>query len=202
MGPVEAEETRDVYPAGKAGLRRRLLDQRARLTAHEKDAAGPALRDRVLALAGPRAGRTVAAYVSTASEPDTAPLLTAFVTGGTTVLLPVLLADGDLDWARYGGPQDLQPARFGLLEPVGPRLGVGAVAAAELVVVPALAVDSSGRRLGRGGGSYDRALARVPDGRLVVALLYDHELLSTVPADAHDHAVSAVVTPVRTVAFG
>ena len=74
-------------------------------------------------------------------------------------------------------------------------LGVQTVAEADLVLVPALAVGADGTRLGRGGGSYDRALARVPAGVPVVALLYDGELLPAVPSEPHDRRVTAVVTP-------
>jgi 5-formyltetrahydrofolate cyclo-ligase len=62
-------------------------------------------------------------------------------------------------------------------------------------VVPALAVDRRGSRLGRGGGSYDRALARVPAGRPVLALLYDGECPEVVPTEPHDRRVTVAVTP-------
>ncbi|MBM0260688.1 5-formyltetrahydrofolate cyclo-ligase, partial [Micromonospora sp. 4G55] len=77
----------------------------------------------------------------------------------------------------------------------GPRLGRAAIGEAELVVVPALAVDHRGLRLGRGGGSYDRALARVPGRVLIVALLHDGELVEALPAQPHDRPVHAVITP-------
>ena len=89
-----------------------------------------------------------------------------------------------------------------MLEPGGPRLGKGAIATADVVIVPALAVDPRGGRLGQGGGSYDRALARTRDGTLVVALLHDDELLAeAVPTAGHDRPVGAVVTPRRVVRF-
>jgi 5-formyltetrahydrofolate cyclo-ligase len=72
---------------------------------------------------------------------------------------------------------------------------VTAVARADLVIVPALAVDHRGTRLGRGGGSYDRALARVGPGVQTLALLYDGELLAEIPADAHDQRVRLVARP-------
>jgi 5-formyltetrahydrofolate cyclo-ligase len=109
------------------------------------------------------------------------------------VLLPVLLPDGDLDWAVFAGALAAGPR--GLLQPPGPRLGVDAVRNAALVVVPALAVDRSGMRLGRGGGSYDRVLARLAVDVVTVALLNDGELLDAVPAEAHDRPVRAVITP-------
>ena len=76
--------------------------------------------------------------------------------------------------------------RRGLREPDGAAAGLDAVAGADVVAGPGLAVDARGTRLGRGGGSYDRALPRVPAGRPVVALLYDGELLPVVPSEPHD----------------
>ena len=98
------------------------------------------------------------------------------------MLLPLLLPDGDLDWASYEGPDSLRPGPRGLTEPAEPPRGVTAVSSADLVLVPALAVDHSGLRLGRGGGSYDRALARVGAQVPTVALLYDTELVPVLPA--------------------
>ena len=108
------------------------------------------------------------------------------------VLLPVLLPDGDLDWAEYDGMTRRTPR--GLLEPGGPRQGPEVIAEVPLIVVPALAVSRDGVRMGRGGGSYDRVLARAPHAR-TVALLHDGELLDTVPGEPHDQRVRAVVTP-------
>ena len=125
----------------------------------------------------------VASYLGFGNEPFVPPQL--------GWLLPVLLADDDLDWARYDG--QLAPGRRGLLEPVGPRLGVEAITECDLVLVPALRVDRAGNRLGKGGGSYDRALARATG--LTVALLHDDELVDAVPHDAHDVPVKAVATP-------
>jgi 5-formyltetrahydrofolate cyclo-ligase len=83
----------------------------------------------------------------------------------------------------------------GLLEPVAPRLGPAAVATADVVLTPGLAVDRTGMRLGRGGGSYDRALGRVPVGTFTCTLLHDGELVERVPAAPHDRRVAAAVTP-------
>ncbi len=82
-----------------------------------------------------------------------------------------------------------------LRQPTGERLGVDAIREASLVIVPAVAVDRSGVRLGRGGGSYDRVLARLDRVTLTVALLYDGELVESVPAEPHDRTVQAAITP-------
>jgi 5-formyltetrahydrofolate cyclo-ligase len=138
---------------------------------------------------------TVAAYYSIGAEPDTRRLVYALWKRGTYVLLPVMLADGDLDWASYEGPDSLVKAARGLMEPGEPVRGVEAAARADLVLVPALAVDRAGNRLGRGGGSFDRALARVAASIPVIAVLYDDELKPHVPAEPHDRKVTAIARP-------
>jgi 5-formyltetrahydrofolate cyclo-ligase len=162
------------------------------MPAEQRAVAGRQLRDAVLELPELQMAGTVAAYVSVGTEPDTRGLIFALWKRGSYVLLPVLQPDGDLDWASYEGPDSLAAGPRGLLEPTEPRRGVTAVTSADLVIVPALAVDRTGMRLGRGGGSYDRALARVGQGILTVALLYAGELISLVPAGAHDQPVRAV----------
>lgn len=181
--------------ARKTALRDRLLTDRNRRPLSEVGEVARTLAAHLLATPEVRRAATVAAYVSVGTEPGTGPLLDGLTAAGKRVLLPVLLPDGDLDWAVYDGPRGLAPARLGLLEPVGPRLGPDAVATADVVLVPALAVDQAGVRLGRGGGSYDRALARVPAGTFVCALLHDDELVEKVPRAEHDRAVTAVATP-------
>lgn len=139
-----------------------------------------------------RRAATVACYVSIGTEPGTGPLLDALVSAGKRVLLPCLLPDNDLDWAAYSG--SLVRAARGLLEPPGERLGAEAIAYADVVLLPGLAVDTRGFRMGRGGGSYDRALARVPVGTLTCVLLYPWEVGVDVPVEAHDRAVLAAAT--------
>jgi 5-formyltetrahydrofolate cyclo-ligase len=135
----------------------------------------------------------VAAYVPLPGEPGGPELPDALAEVCGRLLLPVLLPDKDLDWAVYTGT--LAAATRGLREPPGPRLGTDAIAGAPLVIVPALAVDRRGVRLGRGGGSYDRALARVGAGARVVAVVFEEELLDEVPEQPHDRRVDVVVTP-------
>jgi 5-formyltetrahydrofolate cyclo-ligase len=184
-----------VLAAEKAALRTRLLAARGRLTPEQRATAGRALRDAILALPETQMAGTVAAYYSIASEPETHALVFALWKRGSYVLLPVLRPDLDLDWASYEGPDSLRPGPRGLAEPAEPPRGSDSVARADLVIVPALAVDRRGVRLGRGGGSYDRALARVGSQVPTVTLLYDSELLDEVPSGPHDQRVRLVAQP-------
>ncbi|MGP7999731.1 MAG: 5-formyltetrahydrofolate cyclo-ligase [Streptosporangiaceae bacterium] len=179
----------------KAALRGRLLAARRALSPAELAAAGRSIRDAVLDLPETQMAGTVAGYYSVGTEPGTHGLLFALWKRGSYVLLPVLLPDGDLDWASYEGPDSLRPGPRGLLEPTEPARGPSAVCSADLVLVPALAVDQSGLRLGRGGGSYDRALARVGGQVPTIALVYDAELVPAVPAGPHDQRVRMVARP-------
>jgi 5-formyltetrahydrofolate cyclo-ligase len=179
----------------KVALRRQLSARRQETNDIERTASAKSLRETVLSLPEIQMAGTVAAYVSVGTEPETRGLIYALWKRGTYVLLPLLLADYDLDWASYEGPDSLAGGPRGLLQPTEPPRGVQAVASADLVIVPALAVDRLGRRLGRGGGSYDRALARVGPAVPTVALIYDHELLDEVPAGRHDQPVRMVARP-------
>ena len=179
----------------KAVLRTRLLTARAARPQEQRTAAGRAIRDALLERPEVQMAGTIAAYYSVGAEPDTRGLLFALWKRGSYVLLPLLRPDGDLDWASYEGPESLVPGPRGLLEPGEPPRGPGAVARADVVLAPALAVDRAGNRLGRGGGSYDRALARVGPLVPLIALVYDAELLDRVPAEPHDVKVRAAVSP-------
>jgi 5-formyltetrahydrofolate cyclo-ligase len=184
MGPV----TVDATSTGKTALRRRLLDaRRARRSDRDPETEATALADHASALVQAHTnGRVcrVAAYESLLTEPSTRVLVEQLVAEGYEVIVPITLADRDLDWRMAGSTEPL---------------GRNAIHAAEVIVAPALAVDRDGNRLGRGGGSYDRALARRRPDALVVALLYDDELLEpgAVPTEAHDVAVDVAVTPSR-----
>jgi 5-formyltetrahydrofolate cyclo-ligase len=190
-------EDRDAPPVdgAKLALRDQLLTARGRHSLLKVGEAGRAIAQHLLATTEVRRAATVAAYVSRGHEPGTGPLIDAVRDSGRHVILPVVLPDKDLDWGRYTGADDLADAPFGLLEPTPPYLGVDAVGTADVVLVPALAVDRTGMRLGRGAGCYDRALARVPVGTFVCALLYDDEVLDAVPSAPHDRRVTAVATP-------
>ncbi|MFJ3867929.1 5-formyltetrahydrofolate cyclo-ligase [Streptomyces nigra] len=192
----------DGAESAKRTLRRELLAVRGGLTPDDVRESATALAERALRLAELAQAGTVAAYVSVGSEPGTLALLDALRARGVRVLLPALLPDNDLDWGPYTGRDGLvrvqHGGRMALFEPPGPHLGPDAVTEADAVLLPGLAVDARGMRLGRGGGSYDRVLARLEsagaDPALVV-LLYDTEVVAHVPEEPHDRPVHAVVTP-------
>ena len=188
----EAEKSR----TAKLALRSRMLTDRRALSPDERRARASQLQDQILSWVRREHPAVIAAYVPVGPEPGGADLPFVLAAAGVRVILPVLLPDNDLDWAVFTG--SLAPGPRGLSEPGGERLGVDGIRSASLILVPALAVDRAGRRLGRGGGSYDRALeraARPGAAPPAVALLHDGELVEAVPAEAHDRPVQGVITP-------
>lgn len=185
----------------KTALRDQLVTGRHRRPLTEVGEAAEGIAAVLLAHPAVRRAATVAAYVSVGNEPGTTLLLDRLREAGKRVLLPVTLRDLDLDWAVYGGPESLAAARFGLLEPTTSPLGRDAIATPDVVLVPAMAVSWQGYRIGKGGGCYDRALARVPTGTFTCVLVYDDELGVDVPVEPHDRPVTAAATPTRVVSL-
>jgi 5-formyltetrahydrofolate cyclo-ligase len=127
----------------------------------------------------------VAIYSSLPVEPPTDALARMLHARNVRVIVPETLPDLDLEWheLRADGSQ-------------GPRLGLGGIETALLILAPALAVDHTGTRLGQGGGCYDRALVRRGANAVVVAIVNDEEFAAEpLPFDAHDVRVDAVITP-------
>lgn len=176
----------DSPDGSKAALRAGLLAARRARPADELARARAGIRALVIARFG--GARVVAGYEPLRTEPGSVELLAAFAELGARVIVPVTLPDRDLDWTIWDGP--------------GAPLGVDAISEADVVVVPALAVAADGTRLGRGGGSYDRALARVPAGVPTVALVFEGEVLPALPRDDWDVPVGAAATPTGWVRLG
>ncbi len=191
-------DTPSALPDPAAGAKLALRDQlgtaRKRVPLAEVVHRAEQIADHALAIPEVARAASVGLYVSMGHEPGTGVLLDRLLALRKRVLLPVVLPNLDLDWAAYTGPGSLAPARMGLLEPTGARLGVEAVATCDAVLVPGVGVDRTGMRLGRGGGCYDRALARVPVGTFVAVVLYSDEIIDQVPSSAHDLPVGAAIT--------
>jgi 5-formyltetrahydrofolate cyclo-ligase len=181
----------------KMALRVVLRSRRRAMDPGRVREAAAAMTRAVLARPELVGAQTVALYVSYGTEPGTQALREELRTRGLRVLLPVLLDDDDLDWAEDTGDADLVHPLRGPAAPRGARLGTEAIRTADLVIVPGLAVDRDGVRLGQGGGSYDRALTRVAATVPVLVLVHDGEVLEPggVPADLHDRRVTGWVAP-------
>lgn len=177
----------------KADLRAELLARRSTMTEADRAAAAGAIAQHAAAVPALVRARHVAVYLSMASEPGTGPLIEALLARGAEVVAPISLPDHTLDWAVVEPGAPTTTASIGMAEPTGPRRGPDTPATCDLIVLPALAVDHSGHRLGRGAGYYDRALTGVDVPRC--ALVFAHELLPEVPFEDHDVPMQMALTP-------
>ncbi|QTE28955.1 5-formyltetrahydrofolate cyclo-ligase [Pengzhenrongella sicca] len=192
-GVLDAEDAKDELRAAIRSARQSRSERR-------RQEAGQAFADVLDTIPELRDARCVAVYAARPTEPSTGPLLERLAGRGVRIILPVLGTGLQRDWAAYGGADDLRQRAPGRPpEPGTAHLGAQALADADVVIAPALAVDTSGARLGQGGGWYDRALEHARPGTPVVALVYACEVYDAgsrpLPRQGHDRLVDAVATP-------
>ncbi|OBJ00051.1 5-formyltetrahydrofolate cyclo-ligase [Mycobacterium alsense] len=183
--------------ASKAVLRGQLLAARRRVADDVRAAEARALTERLEAVVDGEG--TVCAYVPVAAEPGSTEMLDVLLRRCARVLLPVARTGADgtplpLRWGEYR-PGALVPGPWGLLEPPDPLLPADALGHAGLLIVPALAVDRRGVRLGRGRGFYDRSLADRDPAARVIAIVRDDEFVDELPAEPHDVPMTHALTP-------
>ena len=193
---VDGDEVEDV----KERLRVAIRDARKTRSPRRRDEAAQALAHVVLTIPAVAEARCVSVYAARSTEPGTGVLLEELAARGVRVLMPVLGSGLQRDWAEYAGADDLRERAPGRPpEPGGPTFGPEALGDADVVIAPALAVDTSGARLGQGGGWYDRALEHIRPGVPVVALVFPEELYDAdvrpLPRERHDRAIDVVATP-------
>jgi 5-formyltetrahydrofolate cyclo-ligase len=184
----------------KEALRSAVRAARRARSERRRQEAAELFADVVAAIPAVASAGCVALYAARPGEPETGPLLERLAAAGTRVILPVLGTGLQRDWATYAGAHDLRQRAPGRPpEPGTPELGPQALADADVVIAPAVAVDTSGARLGQGGGWYDRALEHARPGVPVIAMVYAEEVYDAeqrpLPRLAHDRGVDAVATP-------
>ncbi len=183
----------------KTALRERLLAARRLVDDEIRADEARSLTEHVAVVMD--SGSTVCAYVPMGAEPGSIAMLDAVLARAGRVLLPVARTTADdspvaLQWGEYR-PGQLVAARFGVLEPAGPWLPAAALEEASVVLVPALAVDRTGVRLGRGRGFYDRTLVHRGGRARLIAVVRDEELLGELPREPHDVPMTHALTPGR-----
>ena len=184
----------------KRALRAELRERRQNLTTTERQTATAGITRNLVDLVTDLSARSVSAYLSTTTEPDTRPFLNWAHAQGVRVLLPISREDGLLDWTTGDGESETE-GLFGLPEPVGDLLGPIAINDVDLILVPAAAVDATGMRMGWGRGYFDKTLGSMEKCPPVYAVLFDGEVVEEVPRERHDQPVDGAVTPARIVQF-
>jgi 5-formyltetrahydrofolate cyclo-ligase len=182
----------------KRALRAELRERRQLFSDAQREAAASAIGEQLDALIDSLGARTVSCFLSTTTEPGTRDFVRRAVRRGIRVLLPVTRADGLLDWAVANDTDEVAEGRHGLPEPTGEVLGPIAVNDVDLMIIPAAAVDMTGMRLGWGRGYFDKTIGSMERCPPVYAVIYDSEVLDSLPREVHDQPVTGVVTPTRT----
>ena len=146
------------------------------------------------------AANSIASYFSYGYEPETHDLNQLIFDSGRTIYLPRMLPDKNLEWIQWDGVAPTLTKKQKFFEPTGPALADDEINSIEVIIIPALHVDRDGNRLGQGGGSYDRALAKMSGWK--IALVHSGEMTSEpIPHDIHDQKVDAATTPELIVRF-
>jgi 5-formyltetrahydrofolate cyclo-ligase len=184
--------------SSKKELRRAVLTARKQLDAETLELRAVQFAEQLDSYAVAHGAHTVTLYASVGDEPGTRLALDRLHARGIRILLPVLLPDLDLDWADYT-PDEWEDSRMGLVHPTSAPLGVEAIKEADIIFCPGVAGSPLGHRLGRGGGCYDRALARARPGAIRSLVVYNENVVGDVPVDDHDQPVDVIITPTRVI---
>lgn len=191
----------DAIVSAKRALRADLRERRQLLSQSARDAAAAGVRTQLDALVERFDARSISCFLSTTTEPGTREFVQDAVARGIRVLLPVMRADGLLDWAVATADGEITEGLLGIPEPVGELLGPIAVNDVDLMVIPAAAIDRTGMRLGWGRGYFDKTLGSMERCPPVYAVVYDSEFVDEVPSDTRDERVTGLVTPTQTITF-
>lgn len=185
----------------KRALRAELRERRQLLSPPQREAAAAGIAAQLDALVADHGATSVSCYLSSTAEPGTWEFVQSAVQRGIRVLLPITRADGLLDWAVADDSGHIAEGLFGLPEPAGEVLGPIAVNDVDLMIIPAAAIDLDGTRLGWGRGYFDKTIGSMEGCPPVYAVVYDSEVLDSLPCEVHDQPVNGVVTPTRTIAI-
>jgi len=182
----------------KRALRAELRERRQLLSDAQRESAAEAIGTRLDELVDSIGARSISCFLSTTTEPGTRDFVTRAVRRGIRVLLPVTRADGLLDWAVATDDGEIAEGLHGLPEPTGEVLSPMAVNDVDLMIIPAAAVDRTGMRMGWGRGYFDKTIGSMQKCPPVYAVIYDSEVLDSLPREVHDQPVTGVVTPTQT----
>ena len=174
----------------KTALRRTALLARRSLSDDQRRTAAAAVAERLLGMRRLHAARNVLLYAATADELDVTSVAAPLRDAGVRTLFPRVRGD-ELELVAATDLLNLRLGYRGIREPVGPAIDPDVV---DVAVVPGVAFDVHGGRLGHGGGHYDRLLAALPEDRLAIGVCFACQVVPRVPLEPHDLPVDVVVT--------
>ena len=185
----------------KRALRAEVRERRRIMTQTERELAASGLLGQLQSLVLDHEAKSLSCYLNTTDEPPTREFIDWAQERGIRVLLPVARDDGLMDWAPYDAGLEAVDSS-GMPMPTTEVLGPIAISDVDLMLIPAAAIATDGMRLGWGRGYFDRTLGSLTKRPPVYAVVFDHEVVDSVPRENHDQAVDGVVTPARSISFG
>ena len=185
----------------KKALRAEIRERRRIMTGPERESAAAGLMQNLQELVTSHSATSISCYLSVNDEPPTRDFIDWALHHGIRVLLPVAREDGLMDWAPYEAGDEAIDA-YGMPMPTTANLGPIALSEVDLILIPAASIGKDGMRLGWGRGYFDRTLGSLTKRPPVYAVVYDHEVVESVPTENHDQAVDGVVTPERIIQVG
>ena len=185
----------------KGAVRTQMRRLREGLAPADREERSGRIAERLRRLEAFWRARRVLFYAADGGEVETLPLLERWIEGGRKVILPRVEGE-TMILVEVDGLKDLAPGYRGLLEPRSDRGRVVPWEEVEVALVPGLAFDLEGNRLGRGGGHYDRTLARIGSKVFKIGLAFDFQVVDRLPVEARDVPVDCVVTESRMIEAG
>ena len=178
----------------KAELRAFVRLTRAARSSNEMSSASTDFQRFLVYLSDQYGWRRIAAFIPTPTEPPIAHGLNTLVKAGVSVIVPVSVADGLLDWVELA-PDAISSTTKDIMGMPIPSTGVSTSPSdLDAVLIPAAAVDRDGNRLGWGKGFYDRFLPSIDGDPLLIAVVFDSDCVDQVPTEAHDAPIDVILT--------
>lgn len=186
----------------KAMLRRTIRELvRSRAGSESSRRAGERAQEHFLAAFPPRPGMVAALYNAVRGEVETGAIREAYLAAGATLCYPCVAGRGELEFHPHGNGDGWVEGAYGIAEPARVPGRPPRTEGFDLVLVPGVAFDRTGRRLGQGLGYYDRFLGRLPGEALRVGLAYSDQIVSEVPVDERDVPLHALATEEGVIRF-
>lgn len=174
----------------KLQLRKEIKNSKRQFTSQQLHELSFAVITRLLAHPRVKSAKTIMLYHSLPDEVDTHTIVDSLLMSGKTILLPSVTGEGTMELHRYNGPNDLQIGAYGIMEPTGELYTD--YANIDLAVVPGVAFDHDGNRMGRGKGYYDRFLPLVPQA-YKLGICFTFQKVDSIPTDEHDIRMDEVI---------
>ena len=190
----------EAAPQQKAALRADARERRRNMTLDTQVSSAQGIRTQLQALVAELGAKRLGCYLSTVDEPPTRAFIEWALEQDIEVLLPISRDDGLLDWAHFSAGDEGVDS-LGMPIPLGDVLGPVAIDTVDVLLIPASLVDRDGMRMGWGRGYFDRTLGSMGHRPPIFAVVYDHEVVDSVPREAHDQPVDGVVTPSGIIRF-